>query len=158
MFLSIWITSLTMICLPRLAKQRTNLDEEEKAFGMYCAKFPEKKVTFRGEPFWNKSASKDLLAADVKSGLAYKMKPALLQASRKEYQEFCPLTFRKHIHQEKEKQRAAPYWRHKRNVDAMLEHAKERASNKDEWIQKKVKEDLGRIQSALSKNNRFRLL
>ena len=82
MFLSIWITSLTMICLLLLAKQRTNLDEEEKAFGMYCAKFPEKKVTFRGEPFWNKSASKDLLAADVKSGLAYKMKPALLQGSR----------------------------------------------------------------------------
>ena len=77
------------------------------------------------------------------------MKPALLQATRKEYQEFGALTFRKNVHQEKEKQRAAPYWRHKRNIDAMLEHAKQRASNKDEWVQRKIRGDMEKAECEL---------
>lgn len=77
------------------------------------------------------------------------MKPALLQATRKEYGEFGALTFRKHIHQEKEKQRAAPYWRHKRNMNAMLEHVKQRASNKDDWVHRKVQVDIEKAECKL---------
>ena len=52
---------------------------------------------------------------------------------KEEYQQFKLKTFRKHIHQEKERQRAAPYWRHKRNIAARQQIEDERAEMRRQW-------------------------
>ena len=91
---------------------------EEKVFQAYIKKFPHKQQTDRGEPFWYNHPANDLLAADVKCGVACKLKPKQLYATRPEYRQFKLETFRKHIYQEQARQRAAPYWRLKRNIAA----------------------------------------
>lgn len=131
------------------------LSTEEAAFQKYCLKFPAKKITDRGEPFWYKHPAKDLLAEDVKSGLAYELKPELLWAHRDEYQAFTLHTFRKHIHQEKEKQRADPYWRHKRNIKAMIQLAKERSIGKQAWLETRVESEIDGATSALAQIGRL---
>ena len=134
-------------------KTRAELDEEESNFARYCERFPAKKVTSRGEPFWNKHPAKDYLAADVESGLAYELKPTALRDTRKEYQEFTLHTFRKHVHQEKEKQRSKPYWRHKRNIQATIELARERMGQKYNWIQMRTQAEIDQATSMLDRMN-----
>ena len=129
---------------------RVELNEEEDRFRKYCERFPAKEVTVRGEPFWNKHPAKKLLADDVESGLAYELRPELLRLTRKEYQEFKLHTFRKHVHQEKEKQRAAPYWRHKRNIQAMIQMVKDHEVHRQEWMNRQTQVD---IESALGQLN-----
>lgn len=133
-----------------LDKNRIELDEREDDFKKYCERFPAKKVTCRGEPFWNNHLAKDLLADDVKSGRANELKPALLYETRKEYKEFTLNTFRKHIHQEKQKQRANPYWRHKRNIKGMYELMKERGINKQDWMETRMQCEIDRAASAFA--------
>lgn len=134
-------------------RMRVELDEEEARFAEYCRRFPAKKLTKCGEPFWNKHPAKDCLAEDVRSGLAYELKPADLRATRKEYQEFSAFTFRKHVHQEKEKQRSKPYWRHKRNIEATIKLAKERMSQKHNWADTRAKVELDQVTSLLGQMN-----
>ena len=119
-------------------QMRVVLDGEEDVFKRYCDQFPAKEVTNRGEKFFHRHPAKYLLAEDVKSGLAYELKPELLHAHRSQYQEFPLRTFRKYIHQEKEKQRTEPYWRHKRNIQAMFQLVKQHGLNKQEWINTRV--------------------
>lgn len=133
-----------------LDKTRIDLDKTEDDFKKYCARFTAKNVTCQGEPFWNTHPAKHLLADDVKSGLAYELKPELLRHTRREYMEFTLHTFRKHIHQEKEKQRADPYWRHKRNIKAMMELAKQRGLNKEAWMETRVQSEIESATSALA--------
>jgi hypothetical protein len=64
--------------------------------------------------------------------------------------EFTLHTFRKHIHQEKEKQRADPYSRHKRNIKAMMELAKERGLSKEAWMETRVQSEIECATSALA--------
>jgi hypothetical protein len=100
---------------------------DEELFQEDMKNFPPQETTQRGEKFWYNHPASSLLAEDLKNGWAYDMKPAQLRLSRKEYQDFTPRTFLKHVHQEKEKQRAAPYWRHKRNIAAQQKIAEERS-------------------------------
>jgi hypothetical protein len=135
------------------AKMRKELDAEEDRFRKYCERFPAKERTVRGEPFWHRHAAKNLLADDVESGLAYELKPELLRLTRAEYQEFTLHTFRKHIHQEKEKQRAAPYWRHKRNIAALIQLVKDREVHKQEWMDKRAQVDIDKAESSFGRLN-----
>ena len=90
-------------------------------------------MTDRDEPFWYNHPAKALLKEDVESGLAYDLKPVALRETREEYQQFKLKTFRKHIYQEKGRQRAAPYWRLKRNIAARQMIEKEREEMKRQW-------------------------
>ena len=114
---------------------RQHLDNDECVFQQYCRNFPAKKVTAKGESFWNTHAVKHLLQEDVKCGLAYDMKPAALSATRDEYQEFTLKTFRENVYQEKERQRTHPYWRLKRNLEAQKQVDEERKRMKQEWME-----------------------
>jgi hypothetical protein len=131
------------------------LATEEAAFQKYCERFPPEKVTDRGEPFWYKHPAKDLLEEDVKSGLAFQLKPELLRAHRKEYQAFTLRTFRKHVQQEKEKQRADPYWRYKRNIKAMMQLVKERGLMKQSWMETQLEAEVDGATSALAQIGRL---
>jgi hypothetical protein len=131
-------------------KMRIELDAAEDDFKKYCERFPAKKLTCRGEPFWNTHCAKDLLADDVKSGLAFELKPELLRETRQEYKDFTLRTFRKHVHQEKEKQRADPYWRHKRNIVGMFKLLKDRGINKDDWIDTRLQVEIDEATCALA--------
>ena len=126
------------------------LSTEEANFRKYCERFPAKKVTDRGEPFWYKHPAKNLLEEDVKSGLAYELKQELLWKHPHEYQAFTLHTFRKHIHQEKEKQQADPYWRYKRNIKAIIQLAKERSISKQAWMETRVESEIDGAASALA--------
>ena len=57
--------------------------------------------------FWHNHPVKDLLAEDVKNGLANELAPKVLHETREEYKVFKLETFRKHIYQEKSKQRSS---------------------------------------------------
>ena len=111
--------------------------------------FPENKITDRGEYFWHRHPAKQLLAEDVRNGLAYELKPELLRATNLAYQEFNLSTFRKHIYQEKEKQRAEPYWRHKRNIDAMIQLVKDREVNKKNWMETRLRNEIEQAANVL---------
>lgn len=134
---------------------RIVLDEEECQFEKYRERFPAKEITDRGEKFFHRHPANYLLAEDVKSGLAYELRPELLHKHRQEYQEFPLRTFRKRIHQEKEKQRADPYWRHKRNIAAMFKLMKEREVNKKEWIDSRVGVEIEEAGAALAQIGRL---
>ena len=101
--------------------KRAEIASDLESFENDCHNFPENERTDRGEPFWYRSPARQLLAEDVKSGLAHNLKPAALREKNEEYKEFPLLTFRKHIYQEQEKQRAAPFWRTKRNIAAQYQ-------------------------------------
>lgn len=126
-------------------KRRQKLDEDELVFQQYCRDFPAKELTSKGEPFWYNHPAKSLLAEDVKSGLASDMKPADLWLTRDEYQEFTLKTFRAHIYQEKEKQRARPYWRKRRDEQAKIELDKEREKMKQEWMDDRFRLDFSEL-------------
>lgn len=103
--------------------------------------FPRKATTIHGMPFWDTHAAKKLLAEDVCNGVASVLSPADLRQSRREYQQFKPDTFRKHIYQEQDKQRSAVYWQIKRNKIAQKEHNDEMEREKHDWLQAKVDSD-----------------
>ncbi len=86
----------------------------------------------------------------MKSGLAFELKPELLWAHCREYQAFTLHIFRKHIHQEKEKQQADPYWRYKRNSKAIIQLAKERSISKQAWMETRVESEIDGAASALA--------
>ena len=114
-------------------KQRKDIKKEEEDFKQHCINIPHNEMTDRGEPFWYNHPAKSLLKEDVESGLAYDIKPAALRETREEYKQFKLKTFRKHIYQEQERQRAAPYWRHKRNIAARQIIERERAEMRRQW-------------------------
>ena len=115
------------------AKQRKDIKKEEEDFKQHCINIPHNEMTDRGEPFWYNHPAKSLLKEDVESGLAYDLKPAALRETREEYKQFKLKTFRKHIYQEQERQRAAPYWRHKRNIAARQMIEREREEMRRQW-------------------------
>lgn len=128
------------------AIQRKRIEDEEKDFEQHCKNIPHNKVTDRGEPFWYIHPAKAFLIEDVESGLAYDIKPAALRETRDEYKEFKLKTFRKHVDQEKERQRAAPYWRYKRNIAARQQIEKEREEMRIQWTVDRLGEKLGSIE------------
>ena len=96
--------------------KRAKTASDLKSFENDCCNFPESERTNRGESYWYISPTRQLLAEDVESGLFHNLKPAALQETHKEYTKFPLLTFRKHVHQEQEKQRVAPCWHVKHNI------------------------------------------
>jgi predicted RNase H-like nuclease (RuvC/YqgF family) len=70
------------------------------------------------------------------------MKPKELWKSRDQYLEFPLDVFRDHIHQEKRKQREAPYWVVKRNKKGMRKHKEHVKQLKREWQECHHKEGL----------------
>jgi len=127
------------------AKQRAAIEQEEKDFEKQCNDIPHNEVTDRGEPFWYIHPAKSLLMEDVESGLAYEIKPVALRDTKEEYQQFKLKTFRKHVDQEKERQRAAPYWRHKRNIAARQKIEEERSEMRRQWTVDQMGEIFGSI-------------
>jgi hypothetical protein len=106
---------------------------EEEAFWKETIAFPRRELTNRGYPFWGYHPADKLLKEDVKSGRAYSLKPLALWGTRKEYQQFPPRVFLKHIHQEKRSHREAGYWNIKLKKDADRERDKEAEAMKNEW-------------------------
>ena len=123
-------------------KLRKQIADEEAAFLSDKRKYPASKRTDRGELFWYNHPAKDLLREDVKSGRAFELTPAALRDTRKEYQDFLPKTFCKHVHQEKEKQRASEYWRLKRNIVAQKQHQKEQEEHRNKWISQQMVDEM----------------
>ena len=50
----------------------------------------------------------------------------------------------------RKKQRAATYWRHKRNIQAMIQMVKDREVHRQEWMNRQTQVD---IESALGQLN-----
>ena len=119
-------------------KERAGVRNDLESFAKDCHNFPENEVTDRGEPFWYRSPAKKALAEDVKSGLAYTLKPQVLRETNEEYKKFTLKTFRQHVHQEKEKQRAAPFWRMKRNIAARYQIEKEQKDMRCQWMENRI--------------------
>lgn len=102
----------------RTSSRKKYLQIENEAYYSDMKKLPRNEVTSRGYPFWDTHEASKLLAEDEESGKAKRLKPMELWKSRKEYQDFPPTVFRKHIYQLRSKQLAAPFWQHKRNKNA----------------------------------------
>ena len=103
------------------AKRMAMIGEEEASFRRDMLELPQKSETIRGIPFWHTHNAKTLIEIHITNemgGIAKKVKPQQLWESRAAYKEFPLSIFRKHIHQERTKQLAAPYWQHKRNKNA----------------------------------------
>ena len=122
-------------------KRRMQVQEEEDAYHKDMLTLPHATTTRKGYPFWNKHRASELLEEDEMSGVARRMKPKQLWASRIEYQDFPLSVFRKHIYQERMKKLAAPFWQHKRNKDAKkrFEEAEEMMK---EWHQTKFNKNM----------------
>eukprot|EP00804_Cyclotella_cryptica_P011752 CCRYP_011347-RA/>CCRYP_011347-RA protein AED:0.20 eAED:-0.08 QI:0/0/0/1/0/0/2/0/278 len=73
-----------------------------------------------------------LLEEDVKSGLAFDLKPASLRQMREEYKTFPAKVFRKHVEQEKRAQREYGYWVYQRNKEGREKRIKEKEELKKE--------------------------
>jgi hypothetical protein len=99
------------------------------------APMPDHKIMLqRSQRFWHTHKAKKLLAEDVKSGKAYKMKPKELWSTKKEYKDFPLDVFRNHIHQEKRFQREGPYWQLKRNKKGLRRHEAHVKELKRGWL------------------------
>ena len=129
--------------LKRLAKvvkkDKKNLAFEEKAFQHEQNHFPQNDLGNRGYPLWGYHSANSLMKEDVKSGLAYRIKPSELRMMRDEYQQFPGVVFLGHVHQEKRSQREAGYWMSKRNKDAGFKLEEEAENEKKEWQRKHYK-------------------
>lgn len=125
-------------------KLRQCIDTEEEDFRLDCIHFPHNLQTDRGEPFWYNHRAKQLLKQDVEIGLSSEIAPGALWETREEYKEFSLRTFRKHVYQEQERQRAAPFWRHKRNIAAREKLTKERDAMKWQWTADRMDEQFQR--------------
>ena len=123
-------------------KRRETIRQERKEFEHDMAAFPPSERTVRGEPFWNRHAASKLLKEDVESGAADNMKPGELWKTRPEYKEFKLTTFSKHVHQEKSKQRAAPYWQVKCKKIGRQLRDQQVEESKREWIESKFETDM----------------
>ncbi|KAL7525946.1 hypothetical protein ACHAXR_002456 [Thalassiosira sp. AJA248-18] len=121
-------------------KLKKGIEKGEKDFEQDCVNFPHNQQNDRGEPFWYNHPAKTLLVHDVESGLSHDMTPAALRETREEYKQFALNTFRKHIYQEQERQRAAPFWRHKRNIAAREKITKERVEMRQQWAVQRMNE------------------
>lgn len=126
--------------LKRLAKvvekDKKNLAFEEEAFKHEQNHFPQNDLGNRGYPLWGYHSANRLIKEDVKSGLAYRIKPSELRLMRDEYQKFPGVVFLGHVHQEKRSQREAGYWISKRNKDAAFKQEEEVENMKKEWQKK----------------------
>lgn len=81
--------------------------------------------TGQGNYFWDERDAKDFLEKDVKRGKADDMSIKDLRASRPEYMEFSKEVFRKHVYQEKSRQKGGTYWVVKRNRAGQKKHDKD---------------------------------
>lgn len=106
--------------MKKLTRLRTELVEgEELSYRQDLLSMSSQLV--RDIPLWNTHAASDMLKTHVEDevcGIIDRKKPQELWKSQKEYQDFPLQIFRKHIYQERQKQLAAPFWQHKRNVNA----------------------------------------
>lgn len=82
----------------RTINRKKHLQIEYEAYLSDMEKLPRNQVTSRGYPFWDTHEASKLLEEDEESGKAKMMKPMELWKSRKEYQNFPLILFRKHIH------------------------------------------------------------
>ena len=114
-------------------KRKKLVKQEEEEFHKQQLAFPRNEMTSRGELYWDTHPANFLLQEDVKNGVDETLTPQELRKTRKEYQEFTPATFRKHIYQEKRTQRDKNYWIPLRNEQGMKKYKKEVAALKDEF-------------------------
>jgi hypothetical protein len=121
--------------------RRERIRQERRVFECDMANFPPSERTIRGEPFWNRHAAQKMLKEDVESGVA-DMKPSVLWRSRPEYMDFQQHTFSRHVHQEKSKQRAAPYWQVKCQKIGRKLRKEQAEESKRCWIENKFEADL----------------
>ena len=94
---------------------------------------PEKIITCRGTPFWNKHAARKMLIKDVQDGFGRSMGPKELWKLRKEYQDFPYDFFRKRVYEVRNKELAGPYWQTKRNKNGRELHRLETDKMRKEW-------------------------
>ena len=127
------------------SKKRKLIDEEEDSFQKDMIAFPRNARTSRDLPFWHTHAASKLLKEDVRSGHSKSMKPMQLWRSKREYQEFPLLVFRKHIYQERTKQLAAPCWQHTRNQIARKKTVEEAQKMKAEWHESQWTGDMDKL-------------
>lgn len=81
--------------------------------------------TSHGNFFWDERDARIYLEEDVKSGRVDEMTPNEFWRSRPAYQEFDEQVFRKHVNQEKARQKGGTYWVPKRNRAGRKKHDEE---------------------------------
>lgn len=109
------------------------IDEQEMEFQKDQLAWPRNAMTIRGYPFWDTHRASVLLEQDVKDGLDSLYEPSELRALREEYQDFPLEVFRKHIYQERRKQKEGVYWIPTRNRKAQKRRDEEVQKMKEEW-------------------------
>ena len=96
-----------------MAKNKDIVDFDEACLRHDRLIIPLKTTTKSGAPRWDQHVAKKLLKKDVTAEKYKEMNPKELRESRKEYQDFTPAVFRKHIHQEIYSQYSTAYWQYK---------------------------------------------
>jgi hypothetical protein len=84
----------------RLLEKGGRSEQEYVAFLHDKQHFPTPSHNHRGEPRWHGSDAERLLKLDVTAKKHELMAPQQLHGTRKEYQDYALVVFRKHIHQE----------------------------------------------------------
>lgn len=119
--------------LEKLKVSRNLIEKQESEYRKEKEAHKRSELTIHGYPYWDTHPASQLLEEDVKSGLAFDLKPASLRQMREEYKAFPAKVFRKHIDQEKRAQREYGYWVHQRNKDGREKRIKEEEELKKEW-------------------------
>ena len=119
----------------RTTKRKQLIQIEHDAFIADMRALPPNRITSKGYPFWDTHPAFELLEEDEKSGRTETMTPLELWKSRKEYQEFPLIVFRKHIYQLRTKQLQVPYWQFKRNNIARKKYEEDAEMLSSEWQQ-----------------------
>ena len=95
-------------------------------------------IFFYSVKFLKWSPNNQLSSTLLLSGVGISLKPQVLRETNEEYKKFTLKTFRQHVHQEKEKQRAAPFWRMKRNIAARYQIEKEQKDMRCQWMENRI--------------------
>jgi hypothetical protein len=100
----------------RITKDKDRADEDLVAFlhDMQIRPAPSTATHGSGYPSWQDSEAEKLLKSDIEDGIGTSLKPEQLWKSRKEYQLFPLIVFRKHIHQELRAEGEKSYWLNKK--------------------------------------------
>lgn len=133
-----YYTNMEKVADKAKARLHSHSEAMKKNFQTWSRKGPK---TSHGNYFWDERDAITHLEEDVKSGRVDEMVANDFWNSRPSYQDFKERVFRKHVNQEKARQKGGPYWQVKRNRIGQKKHddqvkvlRREFQGNRDEGV------------------------
>ena len=115
-----------------ILSEQERLSFDEDAVKRESKAFPRDRLTQHGNPYYDTSETRKILAQMAKAGTLdeYKGRPSALRASNAVFEEFSAHDFAKRVNREKQKANEVVGWQHHRKIKGMKKHIAKYESRK----------------------------